>query len=163
MLIAAGMYYGRFSSTSICTTCGQIEETTEWQVPFLGVTYWRTSSVHQTPLIVVVTRYSLANSPVHTWGYCHGSGNGITCALGNYGQLGMPVQSPEVARFVDAIARYHGRAEARKWIASLLKPASSGNAAGSIIMENVPANGFPDRQSFEQWWQRHGDNLAQPP
>src|SRR3954454_5835675 len=76
LLLLAFAWYGAFSYRSVCTSCGEEELATDWQIPFTSVTYWQSRSERDTPLSRVVSRYGLAKPGVHTWLFAQGNGNG---------------------------------------------------------------------------------------
>jgi hypothetical protein len=151
---------GRFGYTSICTTCGAIQNSSEWQIPFTEITYWRSSSVAPTTLSRVVERHHLSLSHAHTWVFAAGGGNGTTCAIGPGRHLCTAVTSQPVANFIDAMARYHGQSEAQRWLSALLNPDRSNYVSGMIRMADVPTNEFDSPLQFETWWRSHRDDLG---
>src|SRR5689334_2267619 len=72
-----------FSYTSICPICGEIQETTEWQLPFTQVTYHTSTYVASSPLSRIISKRHPVGLHAHQWQFCIGGGNGVRCALGD--------------------------------------------------------------------------------
>ena len=149
-----------FSFTSFCTACGAAQDTTEWQIPLTSITYWRTDSVRDTPLSLALARAGLAEAPVHTWAFAFGRGNGTMCALGKGHDLVNIVYSAQLVMFMEAVARYQGRAIAEVWRDRLLDPKKSSQTATQIYMANPPAAGFTGQAEFEKWWRGNAEVLT---
>ena len=154
---------GVFNSVSVCTTCGAEQNAEAWHLPLTSIIYRRTSSVRETPLSLALARAGLADSHAHAWVLVHGSGNGIGCDLGIGSDITEAVRSPEVGAFVEAVARYQGRASAQAWVDRLLDWKQSPKAVKQILLVNPPLAGFLGQADFEQWWRGHAETLAPEP
>jgi hypothetical protein len=150
LLLPALAWYGAFSYRSVCTSCGEEQFATDWQIPLTRMTLWRSRSERDTPLSRVVSRYGLAKPGAHAWRFAQGSGNGAMCAVGD-GRFLTCIDSTEVVEFVEAIARFRGTEEARSWLGRLLDPSQSNEAAQLIRVADIPAGGFGGREQFESW------------
>jgi hypothetical protein len=156
LVAAAFALYGAFGSISVCGTCGAVQDSTEWQIPFTSVTYWHSTSITQTPLSAVVAKRQLAACPPHNWLFIHGGGNGILCAIGDGRRVHQAALSPNVAAFVSAVTEYQGQREGQRWLKMALDPEASGEVL-SLLAGDVPQSGFADRTTFERWWKQQRD------
>jgi hypothetical protein len=154
VLVAAALaLYGAFGSISVCGTCGAVQDSTEWQIPFRSVTYWHSTSITQTPLSAVVAKRQLAACPSHNWLFIHGGGNGTLCAIGDGRRVHQAALSPNVAEFVSAVSEYKGQREGQRWLKMALDREASREVL-SLVASEIPANGFGDRTTFERWWKQ---------
>jgi hypothetical protein len=158
--LALAAFFGAFGYSSICTNCGAIEHTTEWQLPFTQLTVWRSHSIEATPLSRVVDHRQLALASGHAWIFASGGGNGVTCAIGPGRHIYSAVLSPEVATFIDAMSQYRGTTETRRWLASVLDPNHSMTVEGQIRFARIPPAGFTGQAQFDAWWRNHHDHLG---
>src|SRR4051812_14748597 len=72
-----------FTYVSVCPICGDLQHTTEWQVPFTEITYWTHSSTSSTLLSATIVRRRSPGVHPHNWLFAYGAGNGVQCALGD--------------------------------------------------------------------------------
>ncbi len=105
-LIAFSIWFGRFQSRSICFHCLQIQHTTQWQVPWTELTYWRSERTTPTPLSQAMAQAGLVTGTIHDWHFIQGSGNGTFCALGDGHHLLTPSQDPGLAHCLQAVAAH---------------------------------------------------------
>ena len=159
-MIVLAAFWGAFSSLSVCTTCGKLKQTTEWQIPCTEVTYWEHESVTDTPLSRSLTTTGMVGEREHTWAFATGGGNGVMCAIGNGRYLLTAVRSEPIGDFLNAIVRYQDRDRAQWWRNALLDPKRSQSAATTILTSNVPSKGFANRPDFERWWQENAETLS---
>jgi hypothetical protein len=152
-------FWSRFRYASICTTSGEMQQTTLWQIPKTDITYWRSASVIETPLSKVIAENHLGRNSLHAWLFASGGGNGILCSIGDGRHLYTAVLSTGVATFVAAETKYRDHDEARHWVDLLLDPKTSNGVAGIIRMSDVPASGFHNKQDFEQWRLEHRETF----
>ena len=150
LLLPVLAWYGAFSYCSICTSWGEEQFATDWQIPLTRLTLWRSRSERDTPLSRVVSRNGLATPGAHAWLFAQGSGNGAMCAIGD-GRFLNCNHSDDVAAFVEAVAKFQSVGEARLWLGRLLDPRQSQEAANVIRAADVPAGGFGSRAQFESW------------
>jgi hypothetical protein len=152
LLLAFAVLLGHFCSTEIFTTCGEMHDITEYQIPLTNFTYFTTRRTSPTPFSIAVARAGLV-SPNHThqWLYASGGGNGVICAIGDGRHLYNAVISPEVATFLQATATYRGRAAAQSWTKALLDPKRSDDATSGIRSSGMPTSGFPDKAAYDNW------------
>jgi hypothetical protein len=154
LLLAFAIWFGQFESSEICTTCGQMQDVTEFQLPFTSFTYFTTRRQTATPFSIAMNRAGLVPSNhKHQWLYATGGGNGVKCAIGEGRHLLTAVTSPEVATFLQATATYQGRAATRTWTTALLDPTKSDNAATAIRCAHVPPAGFATKAAYDSWLQ----------
>jgi hypothetical protein len=155
IVLAFGAFWGAFSYSSVCTTCGAEQHATDWQLPMLPVTYWRTRSVSETPLSRAMARDGLVGPHQHTWAFARGGGNGVMCAIGPGRHVN--VNAPDVVAFLDAVTQYRGVDEGRRWAAMFLLPKPGGPA--SYVTIDEPREGFPTKEGFEMWWEEHREEI----
>lgn len=160
VLLLGLMLRSTFNYVSICTICGGEENSTEWQLPFTEITYWRTHSVIETPLSKAIARTGISGSHEHAWLFAAGSGNGVMCAIGQGRHLFSAVRSEHAAVFLEAVERYQGPVMSREWRDRLLDPKRSSRATDAIRMSEPPLAGFASHQEFDLWWQQHQEDLV---
>jgi hypothetical protein len=73
VVLAASAIFGRFGFTSVCSQCGAIRDTTEWQIPLTSVTIFSHSSEHASPVSTVLTSSGIIATHQHQWLFCQGS------------------------------------------------------------------------------------------
>lgn len=106
LMIIAALSVGQFSSTSVCTRCGAVRRTVEFQIPGTSLTLWTFRRDESSPVSKVLEQEKLISEHVHNWEFCQGSGNGIFCALGRGHRLLHVVETPEMASLVEASHRF---------------------------------------------------------
>lgn len=109
-----------FSYFSACRTCGRIRHSRDLQLPFSTLSYWSQHSIKETPVSSVADK--IVGDHDHKWLFGHGSGNGITCAIGYADQLPSTVNSESVASLIENTRRFDGDAEAQKWLNRAMSP-----------------------------------------
>ena len=80
-VLTFALHRARFSYVSVCPTCGDVLETTEWQVPFTRTTYYTSTRESPTLLSAALAKRTLSTAQVHQWKFVWGSGNGVGCDL----------------------------------------------------------------------------------
>jgi hypothetical protein len=148
------IWFGRFDSLEICTTCGQMQYLSEFQIPLTRLTYFTTRRPSATPFSIALNRAKIVNTThTHQWLFASGGGNGILCAIGDGRHLLTAVTSPDVATFLQATATYRGQPAAQAWINTLLDPKQSFEASSAIQCATVPTAGFPTKAAYDRWLQ----------
>lgn len=104
-LLAYFLFDGPFGYSSICTKCGKRRYSRDWAVPFTSMKVATIHAETDTPLSVTLTQKAIVSQHSHEWLFIHGSGHGITCAIGSGSSL-MGVTNQRVA---DTIALLHDR------------------------------------------------------
>lgn len=139
----------RFHSYSICSRCGAVERTTEWQLPRNQVSFFSHSAIEDTP----VSSYLLSSGSIgphrHEWMFGHGSGNGVGCALGN-GDLIAPTMTSSNVPHLLAFSRRFGE---EKESDNLLKLAFDKEVSRTIgfVASELPKSGFTSREQYRSW------------
>ena len=159
--LGACVLFGTYGYASVCGNCGVIRRTTEWQIPFTPIAYWRSESVSQTPFSKALAKQQLVTCKQHNWLFAHGSGNGVGCEIGEGRHLSSAVGSPAVAGFVEAVNRYQGPHEAQRWVKLLLNPDQSLRTYAAIFGSGAPDAGFDSQSAFDLWWRGNREFLAE--
>jgi hypothetical protein len=156
---AVVFFFGQASSLSVCGTCGEERRTTELVIPFTTIAYlcWH----HDTPTLLsqVVERDHLElakhqwimfsyNKPVSAGGVGHGR---YMLASSSW---------PEVANFVDAVAKYQGSDAANRWLKVVLNPDGPSYAA-MFLQATAPKDGFRSSDEFFRWLRDNADDISQ--
>lgn len=150
LLIAAIVLWpARFCSDSICTQCGAIRYTTEWQFPGQEWTLFQQSSVKATPLSQYVSSSGLAGPHAHVWLFDHGGGNGVRCALGAGEHLLNPVMSSNLVSLLQSAKVYGGQVESQRWLRLALNRDTSSDVL--MMAALVPENGFSSEEQYRTW------------
>ena len=147
-LVAAALF-GAFSFTSVCSRCGAIRDTTEWQIPMTSITVFSHSSEHASPVSTVLTSNGIIAAHEHQWLFCQGGGNRVTCAIGEGRHIRPVVQSDGVAVVIAASQRFGDARFRDRLLRSLFDPKTS-EAVRRLGM-SVPTKGFPDAAAFRAW------------
>lgn len=150
VLAGVGLY-ATFSRTSICSHCGCRGHSIEFQVPGTSITYWRNSRTDDSPLSEVGSRLGLYEPHEHNWRLIHGSGHGITCALGTGSNLDFTAQSDEVARFIAHTEAARGSDEARQWFCTALTDGDGKAFFSWLIHSEYPLDENVDAEHYENW------------
>ena len=108
--------YGLFGSTAVCTQCGRLRSTTEFQVPVVGIPYFWFHTQKPSPLSAVLDEHGIRRGHAHAWKFCTGSGNAVMRAIGPGRYVLGAVHEPRVAAFVRNLIDYGTRAEAEEWV-----------------------------------------------
>ena len=152
--------FGTFNFESIGSSSGIIQSTTLWQIPFTEVTYFTSRHERETLLSKVIARNDLFSMREQVWIFSNGGGNGVMCAIGEGRHLRSAVYFPEVAFFVDAVAKYRGKSIAQAWLKLILNPKQSTGVTNAIRSGEIPAAGFSDKAAFDRWWRDHQQSFS---
>jgi len=145
--LAASTLFGRFGFSSVCSRCGAIQDTTEWQIPLTSVTVFKLSSEHASPVSTVLVSSGIVAAHQHKWLFCQGAGNGVRCAIGEGRHIRPAVESDGVAAVIAASQRF-GELEFRdRLLRALFDPKTSEVVWGL----NIPTNGFAEASAFRAW------------
>jgi hypothetical protein len=147
--LVASALFGAFGFTSVCSRCGAIQDTTEWQIPLTSITLFRHSSEHASAVSTVLTSSGLVAPHEHQWLFCAGAGNGVTCAIGEGRHITPVVQSDGVAAVIAASHRFGETQFRDRLLRALFDPKTSEAVRG--LGMSVPTNGFPDASAFHAW------------
>jgi hypothetical protein len=139
----------RFSYDSVCSQCGAIQNTTEWQLPFSRHTIFKHSTIESTPLSRYLTTAGIISEQPHQWLFGHGGGNGIKCALGDGDNLRATVTSPETVRLLRFSRQFGEPEESAKFLTLVFDRNSSHEMVG--LAASVPTNGFSSSEQYHAW------------
>ena len=145
--LTASALFGRFSFTSVCSRCGAIRDTTEWQIPLTSVTLFRLSSEHASAVSTVLASTGIVAGHEHKWLFCQGNGNGVRCAIGEGRHVRPTVESAAVAAVIAASERFAELQFRDRLLRALLDPKTSEAVRGL----GTPTNGFADASAFRAW------------
>jgi hypothetical protein len=139
----------RFYYDSVCSQCGAIQSTTEWQLPLNHHCFFRRSTVEATALSSYLTSSGVVGTHQHQWLFGHGGGNGVQCALGDGDNIRATVTSPEVVHLL-AYSRQFGEQEESS---NLLRFAFDRDISRAILSlaTHAPTNGFVSREAYRVW------------
>ena len=140
---------GPFSYSSVCGRCGALQRTTEWQIPRTRTTLFKHSSIRDTPVSVVLTTNRIVASHAHQWVFAQGGGNGVRCALGRAHMVRSTVESPDVARFIEALERYDERSFRDKVLTNLFDDETTHLVR--TLPGHAPDGTFSDAGRFHDW------------
>jgi hypothetical protein len=149
VMFAASALFGRFGFTSVCSQCGAIRDTTDWQIPLTSVTVFSHSSERGSPVSTVLTSSGIIATHQHQWLFCQGGGNGVTCAIGEGGHVRPVVESDGVAAIISASQRF-GELQFRDRLLHALFDPKTSEAVRGLGM-SAPTNGFSDATMFRAW------------
>ncbi|MDB5328397.1 MAG: hypothetical protein JWM57_3966 [Phycisphaerales bacterium] len=152
-----GALWGAFGYSSACRECGMIRSSTDWQIPFTPLTYWRSHSLEPTLLSREVEADALATGHTHNWVFSHGGGNGIMCAIGSGRWLMSEAMSPDCPTFIHGLVLYRDKRLAREWLTLLLDPKI---AIHPPLGYDLPKKNFPNKAAFDEWGSKLRDNLS---
>jgi hypothetical protein len=139
----------RFSYYSICSECGAIQNTIEWQLPWSRVVLFKYSTVEATPLSSYLTTPGVLAPHTHRWLFGHGGGNGITCAQGDGDLIRGTVTAPEFAQLVELTRQFDDPEQSNRflrWGFDRDVTRTMRDLAGSI-----PTNGISSRDQYRAW------------
>ena len=157
VLLGLAAAFGRFSFTSVCSRCGAIRDTTEWQVPMTRISVFSHSSERASPVSAVLTRSGIVGAHEHQWMFCQGAGNGVSCAIGEGRHIRPGVLSEGAAMVIGASQRF-GELEFRDRLLRTLFDPKTSEAVRSLGMR-APTNGFPDASTFQTWLSRESESF----
>jgi hypothetical protein len=148
-VLGVSAVYGLFNYSSVCTQCGAMQRTFEWQIPLTSITLLRHSSEHATPASAALVRSGIIMKHEHQWLFCGGYGNGIMCAIGGGRHIAPAVQSEGVGTIISASQQYGELAFCDRILKALLDEKTSENVR--MLGMRVPKNGFANRLEFHTW------------
>lgn len=159
VMLALSVFLGPFRYATVCTHCGMIRSTTEWQVPFTSITVFRQSTERATPLSTVLMNDGIVAQHDHDWLFCHGGGNGVLCALGRGRHIGSSVESEGVAAMIGTCNTYGELLMRDKILNALFDPDTS--SAVKRMAVRFPLNGFSDASSLRDWMDQNREIFAE--
>jgi hypothetical protein len=145
----------RFCYDSICSQCGAIQHTTEWQLPHSKYSFYIYSTIEATPLSRYLETSNLIAKHSHSWLFEHGGGNGVRCALGDGDSIRASVMSPEVVRLLELVREYGEQAEREKLLRYALDRNIYISRSILSLAMSVPANGFSSKAEYKAWISDH--------
>jgi len=148
---------GAFRFSSVCTQCGAIRETTEWQVPLTSITVYRHSSEQATPVSTALVESGIIAQHEHRWLFSQGGGNGIRCAIGEGRHIRPVVQLDGVAVVISASQKF-GELQFRDRLLHALYDPKTSEAVRGLGM-NAPTNGFADGSFFRAWMTHESESF----
>jgi len=154
-LLVTGLvaFFCTFGSISVCNVCGATQTETDFQLPFIDVTYWSMKHVESTTLSRTVERLNLCPPHQHEFVFAHGGGNGVMCAIGQGRHFLGACQYDELSAFVADVAKYRSNSVAAEWLTESLDPDRSSRVM--YIARSFPLTGFVDQDKFDGWWKEN--------
>ena len=149
-LLVLVLLFSAFSWCSVCSRCGTIQDSTEWQIPFTGVGLFRHSSQRSTPVSAALLGTGIVPPHEHGWLFCRGAGNGVKCALGPGEELWATVQTKTLADLLEATQRYGEAGFRDKLVRFMFEPDTS-NSIREFALTRVPVEGFPTASALHSW------------
>ena len=149
VVLTASALFGRFGFSSVCSQCGVMRDTTEWQIPLTRISVFRHSSENATPVSIVLSRGGIVPTHEHQWLFCQGSGNGVGCAIGEGRHIRPSMESDGVAAVIAASQRFGDLQFRDRVLHALFDPKTSEAVLG--LGMNAPTNGFSDASVFHAW------------
>lgn len=149
VVIIASATFGAFRYSSVCTTCGAIQNTTEWQIPLTTIGIFHHSSQRPTSVSTTLLRSGVVGMHEHQWLFSQGGGNGVRCAIGGGRHIAPVVQSGGVAAVIAASQQFGVLQLRDKLLHALFDPRTS--EAVRVLGANVPTNGFPNASALHAW------------
>ena len=147
VLAAYIAFCGAFGYSSVCTRCGAVRLTTEWQIPRTSIPVFSRSSIQQTPVSLCLTTNHIVASHSHQWVFVQGGGNGIRCALGAAHMVRSTVESSEVAQLLEALDHYGERGFRDRVFTNLFD-----NGTTALVRTlHVPSGGFTNAAQLRAW------------
>ena len=143
---------GNFRSTSVCDLCGAKLASRRYQVPMTSITLGRHDTITPSVLSSVLATRGIITNCSHRFLFATGSGNGVTCAIGDGRHILPAVESTTVAGLVANLADFTSQAEARLVVTNLLQGKVSTHVPTILANSGFPASGFTDRDRFFAWW-----------
>jgi hypothetical protein len=140
-------FFGAFGYSSVCSRCGAVRQTTEWQIPCTSIPIFSRSSVRQTPVSLSMTTNRIAPPHGHQWVFAQGGGNGVRCALGSAHMVRFTVESSEVAQLLAALERYGERGFRDKVLTNLFDDSTT----HLVRTLSVPSGGFTNAAQLHAW------------
>ena len=138
-----------FSYASVCSKCGAIKHTTEWQFRRTSIGIFSQSSTQETPLSLALSSSGIVKNHSHEWLFSQGGGNGVRCALGEGHAIRGSVESEGLAQVLLATERF-GEVQFRDRLLQMVFDAQSSEMARGVGI-TVPTNVLLQAQSFREW------------
>lgn len=155
LLLSGSALFGAFGFSSVCTRCGAIRDSTEWQIPLTRITIFRTSSEHQTPVSTELLRSGVVSNHEHQWLFSSGGGNGVICAIGEGRHIIPVVESSGVAAILAAGQRF-GEVQFRDRLVRFIFDSKTSEAV-RVLGLSAPTNGFTDATEYHAWLSREAE------
>jgi hypothetical protein len=140
-------FCGAFGYSSVCSRCGAVRLTTEWQIPRTSIPVFSHSSIRQTPVSLCLTTNRIVPPHGHQWVFAQGGGNGVRCALGSAHMVRSTVESSEVAQLLEAVERYGERSFRDKVLTNLFDDSTT----HLVRTLSVPSGGFTNAPQLRAW------------
>jgi hypothetical protein len=150
---------GAFGFSSVCTRCGAIRETTEWQIPLTSINVFQHSSEHATLVSAALVKGGIITKHEHLWLFSQGGGNGIRCALGEGRHIRPVVESEGVATVIAASQKFSELQFRDRLLHAMFDPKTS-EAVRRLGM-NAPTNGFSDASVFRLWMTQETESFEE--
>lgn len=151
ILVAAfALWPFRFYYDSVCSQCGAIRWTTEWQLPHSEHSFFKRSTVERTVLSSYLTSSGIVGPHSHQWLFGHGGDNGVRCALGPGDGIRTTVMSPAVVRLLAFSRQFGEQSESSNFLRFGLDQDIS--PAIRSLAASVPTDGFATRDQYRGWF-----------
>jgi hypothetical protein len=163
-LVAIALWFWPFcfGYYSVCSRCGEIQDSTEWQLPHTSFAFWSRSSIEPTVMSRYLASSGLVSTHSHQWLFGHGGGNGVRCALGSGDRVRPTLDSPEVPTFLELTRQYGEPGETAKYLTYTFDRNVSHQVL--ILAGTVPKEGIHSSEEFRRWmndWSSFiGDEIA---
>jgi predicted nucleic acid-binding Zn ribbon protein len=146
LLFLTSVYQERY----YCTFCGASQLVSDYQIPFVDVTYFRHITVHETSFSRAMQAHQFIGQHQHRWKFGHGRGNTVACALAPKGQRTVyyRISNKYLGIFIGMLADYRGRDVARRWCSSILDDKIDRQLDPERIMLSIPAR--VSREEFDK-------------
>ena len=148
----------RFSWFSICDQCGSVRNSSYRQLPFVGITYWTSHDVIETPLSRIAAGFVPPHE--HHWLFGHGGGNSVTCALGPAGSMRRFTRDPEIVRFIELTHRFAGSNAAQHYLAYALNPDQCRQFSVWLDLNNIVDSDIDSVAAYEGWLAKASEHIA---
>ena len=141
--------FASFHFLSVCVRCGAGQNTFQWQVPRTRYTVFSLSWKSATPVSASLARVGIVGNHVDEWIFNHGSGNGVTCAIGGGTSLYPTVHCHGVVTVIEASHRFGETNFCDRVVRLMFDPKTSGVVwqLGRL----APTNGFASDAEFRYW------------
>ncbi len=157
-LVVLALLLSAFSWCSVCSRCGALQYSTEWQIPFTSLGLFRHSSERATPVSTGFLNTGIVPPHKHVWLFCRGAGNGVKCAIGPGERIWATVQTKALANLIEVTQRY-GEAGFRDKLVRLTFDPDTSNLVRELALTRAPVEGFPTASALHLWIADQSDYL----
>ena len=152
LTVAFAFWPFKFYYYSLCSKCGEIQNTTDWQLPLTFSTFWSHASIEPTALSRYLASSRLVPAHKHDWQFGHGGGNGVRCALGAADRVRPLLTSTNVTTFLDLARQYGEPGESAKFLEYTIDPELC--RAVFFLAGSIPHD-IHSSQEFRRWMEEY--------